>query len=375
MLATAVPAAAASVEIRVTIDAIVGDGTGTARDRPGLHPWVITVTATNHSSVAVAVTITILPSAGVLREQPDTVTAEVAPGLPHDFTGFGELIPDQRQDRDPDGPRGRPTRSRARGEDERPHEARAAARSPTPAPTNRGRLCTRAYQTCAPIQEPDILTVMPRLHRSARSVSDLAETIRAALAAAADPARAPGQQAYMKSAMPFYGVPLPEVRRLTKAAATGMTDAAALRATAIELWDAASRREERYAAMHLLGQRPLRADPEVIPIVEHMVRTGRWWDITDELAHRMAEALDARPAETTELVRRWSVDPDLWIRRIAILSQLGRRDRVDPVLLAAVIEPNRTIASSSSARRSDGRCASTRGWRPSGSAPTSTASR
>ena len=171
-------------------------------------------------------------------------------------------------------------------------------------------------------------------------MSDLAETIRAALAAGGDPDRAPGQQAYMKSTMPFYGVPLQEVRGLTKVAATGVTDAAALRATAVELWDAASRREERYAAMHLLGQRALRADPEVLPIVEHMVRTGRWWDITDELAHRIAEALDARPVETTALVRKWSVDQDFWMRRIAILSQLGRRDRVDPALLAAVLGPN-----------------------------------
>jgi len=170
-------------------------------------------------------------------------------------------------------------------------------------------------------------------------VSELAESIRTALASAADPQRAPGQQAYMKSALPFYGVALPEVRRLTKAAA-GRTDAAALRATAMELWDEASRREERYAAMHLLGLRALRADPAVVPIVEHMVRTGQWWDITDELAHRLAEALDARPLETTMLVREWSVDGDFWVRRVAILSQLGRRDRVDPVLLATVIEPN-----------------------------------
>ena len=171
-------------------------------------------------------------------------------------------------------------------------------------------------------------------------MSELAEAIRAALAASADPARAPGQQAYMKSAMPFYGVPLPEVRRLTKSAATGMTDAATLRATAIQLWDEASHREERYAAIHLLGQRALRADPGVLPIVEHMVRTGQWWDITDELAHHVAEALDARPVETTALVLKWSVDQDFWMRRIAILSQLGRRDRVDPVLLAAVIQSN-----------------------------------
>ncbi|MEU1970409.1 DNA alkylation repair protein [Microbacterium sp. NPDC019599] len=168
----------------------------------------------------------------------------------------------------------------------------------------------------------------------------LADDIRAALVAAADPARAPGQQAYMKSAMPFRGVAVPEVRRITRAAAKGTTDAATLRAAAAQLWDEASHREERYAAMQLLGLRPLRGDPAVVPLVEHMVRTGRWWDITDELAHRIAEALDARPDETAALVRFWSGDADFWMRRLAILAQLGRRDRVDRMLLTDVIEPN-----------------------------------
>ena len=39
-------------------------------------------------------------------------------------------------------------------------------------------------------------------------------------------------------------------------------------------------------------------------------------------------------------MRRWSTHDDLWLRRLAIISQLGRRDRVDPALLADVIEPN-----------------------------------
>ncbi|WP_345802573.1 DNA alkylation repair protein [Microbacterium sp. AZCO] len=166
------------------------------------------------------------------------------------------------------------------------------------------------------------------------------EDIRARLRAAGDPARAPGQQAYMKSTMPFYGVSLPEVRRLTRAAFTGETDAGPLLAAARELWDGASHREERYAAMHVLALRPLKGEPAVLPLAEHMVRTGQWWDITDELAHRFADALDERPEETAGLLRRWSCDDDFWIRRVAIISQLGRRDRVDPVLLTDVIEPN-----------------------------------
>jgi 3-methyladenine DNA glycosylase AlkD len=107
------------------------------------------------------------------------------------------------------------------------------------------------------------------------------------------------------------------------------------------LWDEASHREERYAAMALLGLRPVDGDFAGVPLIEHMVRTGRWWDITDELAHRVAAMHDRHPVETAALVRRWCVEEDMWMRRLAILSQLGRRDRVDPILLAEVIEPNR----------------------------------
>ncbi|WP_457098639.1 DNA alkylation repair protein [Microbacterium sp. P5_E9] len=169
----------------------------------------------------------------------------------------------------------------------------------------------------------------------------IVEVVREALRAAADPARAPGQQAYMKSEMPFLGVTLPEVRRLVRSAASQTADAAILRAAASELWDDASHREERYAGMLLLGLRPTRAQWENVTLIEYMVRTGRWWDITDELAHRLAELHDVLPRETADLVRRWSTDAELWVRRIAILSQLGRRDRVDRELLAGLIEPNR----------------------------------
>jgi len=171
-------------------------------------------------------------------------------------------------------------------------------------------------------------------------MSALVDDIRASLRAAADPALAPGQQAYMKSAMPFLGVRVPEVRRIVRIHLKGQTDAAALRSAARELWDEASHREERYAAMAVLAARPLHADPLNVELVEHMVRTGRWWDYTDELAHRMADMLDAHPDDTAALVRRWSVDPDFWMRRVSIIAQLGRGIRLDRRLLSDVIEPN-----------------------------------
>jgi len=170
--------------------------------------------------------------------------------------------------------------------------------------------------------------------------SDLATAIRDALRDAADPALAPGQQAYMKSAMPFLGIRLPEVRRLARVEAKVTADPGELLELALELWNEASHREERYAALAVLGMRPLRGELALVPMIDHMVRSGAWWDFTDDLAHRLAELHDAEPIQTAQIVREWSTDEDFWMRRIAIISQLGRRDRVDRELLADLIRPN-----------------------------------
>ncbi|MDR2998383.1 MAG: DNA alkylation repair protein [Microbacterium sp.] len=164
--------------------------------------------------------------------------------------------------------------------------------------------------------------------------------VQDALRAAADPALAPGQQAYMKSAMPFLGVRVPEVRRLARALARQETDAWALRSAALELWREARHREERYAAQALMALPPLRGRLDMLDVHEEMVRTGAWWDHVDDVAHRLADLLDAHPAEMAVELRVWSGDEDFWTRRVAIISQLGRRDRVDRGLLTDAIEPN-----------------------------------
>ncbi|GEP47748.1 DNA alkylation repair protein [Microbacterium saccharophilum] len=167
-----------------------------------------------------------------------------------------------------------------------------------------------------------------------------ADDVRAALRRAADPARAAGQQAYMKSAMPYLGVTMPDVRRIARLAGKDLRSPDEARGLARALWDEATHREERYAGMILLGGPVLRGDLDSVPLLEHMVRTGRWWDFTDDLAGRVRELHDRHPVETARLVRDWSVDEDLWMRRLAILSQLGRRDRTDLALLSQLLEPN-----------------------------------
>lgn len=168
----------------------------------------------------------------------------------------------------------------------------------------------------------------------------LADAIRAALPPLADPERAPGQQAYMRSAMPFLGVRVPDVRRAAAALARPVRDPDVLVAAASSLWEAATHREHRYAALALAGHRRLRGDPRLFDVAERWIREGAWWDITDDLAHRLGEQLDVDPDGAAARLRSWSRDEDLWIRRASIIAQLGRRENVDRSLLADAIEAN-----------------------------------
>ena len=133
--------------------------------------------------------------------------------------------------------------------------------------------------------------------------------IRGALAAAGDPERAVAQQAYMKSEMPFRGIGSQELTALLRPILAdpayrishrGVWDTAVL-----DLWDAATHREERYAAIALTGHRAYRAwqDPDAVPLYEHLVRTGAWWDLVDLVAsNRIGPILLAH----REAGRRWS---------------------------------------------------------------------
>lgn len=145
----------------------------------------------------------------------------------------------------------------------------------------------------------------------------------------------------MKSTMPYLGVPVPMARRVARSAAKGLTDASVVQGAALHLWDEATHREERYAALALLATKPVAGQLDSLPLVEHMIRTGQWWDYVDEAAHRLRELLDADIDNVPELLRRWSTDENLWIRRASIIAQLGRGEATDLALLVDVIEPNR----------------------------------
>jgi 3-methyladenine DNA glycosylase AlkD len=176
-------------------------------------------------------------------------------------------------------------------------------------------------------------------------VRELARLVRRRIAELGDPDRAPQMQAYMKSAMPYRGVPSAPLRALLAEvyAAHPLPDRAAWEECVRELFDGASYREEWYAAIALAGHRRYRAhqDPAALPLYAHLVVSGAWWDVVDPVASRHVGAiLVSHPAAVTPQVRAWAVDEDLWLRRTAVICQLHRKGDTDLDLLRDVLEAN-----------------------------------
>ncbi len=173
----------------------------------------------------------------------------------------------------------------------------------------------------------------------------LIAAIRSGLAAAADPQRAPGMHAYMKSALPYRGVNSPVAKAIFKKAIDdcALPDAAAWADAVRRLFHEASHREEWYGALALLEHRRYRDHRTLaaLPLYEELIVGGAWWDVVDDVATGpLRDLVAAQPGEMGWVMREWSVSPNLWKRRSSIICQVGRRRSIDLRLLYDCIEPN-----------------------------------
>jgi len=160
-------------------------------------------------------------------------------------------------------------------------------------------------------------------------VSDFAARIQQALTPLADAGRARGMAAYMKDQFAFFGIQTPP-RRLATLAILRAYPGDPVEA-ARELW-ALPEREYQYVAIDLLRQHHKRLKRSDLPALEGLVQEKSWWDSVDGLAVSIGKLVAREP----DLVNRMDalIDaPDFWLRRIALLHQLDRKEKTDTARL------------------------------------------
>ncbi len=167
------------------------------------------------------------------------------------------------------------------------------------------------------------------------SVGEMVRFVTTSLAARADSRKAVAMAAYMKTTMPFHGVPQPareliERQIKTRFAPAGRRD---YERAVLSLWRL-GHREEKYIAIAVAQMYPDFIRPESIPLYERLIREGAWWDFVDEIASKLVGALPlGDPEAVWPIIDRWIEDEDLWIRRTALICQLGHKERTDHVRL------------------------------------------
>lgn len=162
-------------------------------------------------------------------------------------------------------------------------------------------------------------------------VPDCVEYVQSALSEQANPEKADGMQAYMKTDMPFYGV-LKEgrtriLRHIRKEYPPETQDEYV--ALAIALWEL-PHREEKYLAQGVATAFPEFIEPRSMPLYLRFIREGAWWDFVDETAtHMIRQLVIDYPEDTWPMVDVWNEHEDMWLRRASIICQIGAKERTD----------------------------------------------
>lgn len=153
--------------------------------------------------------------------------------------------------------------------------------------------------------------------------------------------RAAGSKAYMKSSLRFDGVDAKQLRAEVKAFCDDhplthvelVTAAAALFAT--------DHFELRSAAIALLERRVKLLASSDLPWLAELARAGACWAHVDALATQVIGPTIANDELRPRRIRAWAADPDFWIRRVALLAELGtlRRGAGDFALFAEIAAP------------------------------------
>jgi 3-methyladenine DNA glycosylase AlkD len=162
----------------------------------------------------------------------------------------------------------------------------------------------------------------------------LTQEILSALRSASNDEEAKAMRRYMREQFDFFGVKTPERRELSSAIFAQHTpsDCDELELWIKDLW-AQPYREVQYCACDYLYTHRNLLGSHHFGFLRHLIVTRSWWDTVDPLATRSLGDMALRFQNVRSNLDKWIRDPNLWIRRSAILYQLKYRDFTDWPLL------------------------------------------
>lgn len=98
-------------------------------------------------------------------------------------------------------------------------------------------------------------------------------------------------------------------------------------------------REFQYASVDYLNFKKEYLNISHIEILKNYILTKSWWDTIDHL-DKIVGDIALRDERVNEILLNWSLDENIWLRRIAIDHQILRKEKTNAELLEKIIINN-----------------------------------
>jgi 3-methyladenine DNA glycosylase AlkD len=147
-----------------------------------------------------------------------------------------------------------------------------------------------------------------------------------ALMPLADDAKAQGMKAYLLNQFEFLGLAAPVRRATVKAIGKVKWQSAADLLAAAELLWQKPEREYCYTAVDLLRQHSAQLNVNDLPALQALLLQDAWWETVDGLSAVIADVMHAAVQQKPNAAITmdvWLTHPSHWVRRSAMLHQLG----------------------------------------------------
>ena len=98
-------------------------------------------------------------------------------------------------------------------------------------------------------------------------------------------------------------------------------------------------REFQYVAADYLKNMKDKLTIDDIPKFKRLILEKSWWDTVDNLDMTIG-ALALKDSNVNKILLEWSLDENIWLRRIAIDHQLLRKEKTNAELLEKILKNN-----------------------------------
>ncbi|WP_124058609.1 DNA alkylation repair protein [Vaginisenegalia massiliensis] len=145
--------------------------------------------------------------------------------------------------------------------------------------------------------------------------------------------------AYLRHQFSFLGLKAPQRKALQKAYLQQLKRTKEIDWDFVNLLWAQDQREFQYIACDYLTSMRRYHQLSDLDQYQYFIQKKSWWDSVDSMVKNVGYISQIDSAAKKQILS-WAEDRNLWLRRAAILHQLGLKERTDKAFLAKIILMN-----------------------------------